>query len=201
MKGLLLKDFYIIKSLLIMMLAVFIVVGSGLAFLASPYVLIVLAAIMLGMIAATTINVDKASGWTRLSATLPVSRQAVISSKYLMYVLLSTAGLTLGTLLSLIVSSILHEIDMENIFLFISISITICLLSGSIMLPAYFILDEEKSILGTIISYPLASGIFIIMALLFDNMLLLSITSISASLILFLISWALSCRLITKRDI
>ena len=201
MKGLLLKDFYIIKSLLLIILVEFVAVGTGLAFLASPYVLIVLATVMLGMISVTTINSDKTSGWAKLSVTLPVSRQTLISSKYLMYVLLSAAGLAAGTLLSLVISFMFREFDPEKIFLFISISITLCFLSGSSMIPCYFIFNEEKSILGSLISYPLAAGIFVVLSLLFDNMLLMSITCICASALLFFISLNMASKCITNKDI
>ena len=63
MKGLLLKDYYLIKSVLYIILVVFAIVGIGMSFLASTWVLAVLATVMLGMISVTTINMDKNSGW------------------------------------------------------------------------------------------------------------------------------------------
>ncbi len=93
MKGLLLKDYYLIRSVLYIILAVFAVTGIGMSFLASAWVLTVMATVMLGMISVTTIQMDKHSGWRKISAVLPVSRKAVLDSKYILYILLSGAGL------------------------------------------------------------------------------------------------------------
>lgn len=65
MKGLLLKDYYLIKSVLYIILVVFAVVGIGMSFLTSTWVLTVIATVMLGMISVTTINMDRNSGWKK----------------------------------------------------------------------------------------------------------------------------------------
>ena len=82
MKGLLLKDYYLIKSVLYIILVVFAVVGIGMSFLTSTWVLTVIATVMLGMISVTTINMDRNSGWKKVSIVLPVSRTAVLDCKY-----------------------------------------------------------------------------------------------------------------------
>ena len=43
--------------------------------------------------------------------------------------------------------------------LFICISISMALISGSVILPFYFLFDENKSVIGTILSYPISAGI------------------------------------------
>lgn len=69
MKGLLLKDFYITKSILAILAVVFIVIGACMSYLVNPWVLTVLATVMLGMNATSTINVDKSSGWLKTVVT------------------------------------------------------------------------------------------------------------------------------------
>ena len=85
MKGLLLKDYYLIKSVLYIILVVFAVAGIGMSFLTSTWVLTVIATVMLGMISVTTINMDRNSGWKKVSIVLPVSRTAVLDCKYILY--------------------------------------------------------------------------------------------------------------------
>ena len=99
MKGLLLKDYYLIKSVLYIILVVFAVVGIGMSFLTSTWVLTVIATVMLGMISVTTINMDRNSGWKKVSIVLPVSRTAVLDCKYILYLLLSGIGLLSGVIL------------------------------------------------------------------------------------------------------
>ena len=50
MKGLLLKDFYTIKSSIISLLITFMVIGFGISFFVVPQVLIIIATIVLGML-------------------------------------------------------------------------------------------------------------------------------------------------------
>ena len=153
MKGLLLKDFYITRSILAILAVVFIVIGASLSYLVNPWVLTVLATVMFGMNVTATINMDKSSGWLKTVITTPVNRKTFINSKYLMYLLLSVIGLVFGVSFGLIACLILGQ-STEMIGLFICISLTMALLSGSVILPCYFIFDESKSVLGNfILSY------------------------------------------------
>ena len=148
MKGLLLKDYYLIRSVLSIMLTVFVVVGIGMSFLTSTWVLTVLATVMLGMISVSTINMDKNSGWRKVSVVLPVSRKTILDSKYILYVLLSGAGLLLGIILSVMVSVWKGQPDDPSMLLFVSISIAMALFSGSMTIPFAFLFSEEKRMIN-----------------------------------------------------
>ena len=63
MKGLLLKDFYIIRSGLLILLLTFVFVGAGMSFLISPLVLIVIFTVTLSFQSAVTVQTDKSSQW------------------------------------------------------------------------------------------------------------------------------------------
>lgn len=201
MKGLLLKDFYLIRSVLYIIFAVFAVVGVGMSFLTSTWILTVIATVMLGMISVTTINMDKNSGWRKASAVLPVSRKAVLDSKYILYLLLSCAGLLLGILLSVAVSIFKGRLDQGAMLVFVSISIAMALFSGSMTIPFAFLFNEEKSILGLIIAYPLSAMVFVAAALLIDNRLMACGLVVVAGILLYAASWGISRRYIADRDI
>ncbi len=145
MKGLLLKDYYLIRSVLYIILAVFAVTGIGMSFLASAWVLTVMATVMLGMISVTTIQMDKHSGWRKISAVLPVSRKAVLDSKYILYILLSGAGLLFGILFSVTVSVCQGQPDYDSMLLYAGISIALALFSGSMTLPLRFFSAKKKA--------------------------------------------------------
>lgn len=201
MKGLLLKDYYLIRSILYIILSVFVVVGIGLSFLTSTWVLTVIATVMLGMISVTTINMDKSSGWRKISVVLPVSRKTFLDSKYILYLLLSGIGLLLGITLSVIVSMFKGQLDYHSMLLFVSISIAMALFAGSMTIPFAFLFSEEKSMLGLIIAYPLSAMIFVAAALLFDNKLMACSLVAIAAVLLYIISWATSRKHIANRDI
>ncbi len=200
MKGLLLKDFYIIRSILAILAVVFIVIGASLSYLANPWVLTVLATVMLGMNVTSTINVDKSSGCLKTIITTPVSRKSYISSKYIMYLLLSSVGLVFGVVFGAIANLIIGG-GTEMMGLFVSISLTMALLSGSVILPFYIMLDESKSVIGTILAYPVSAGIFIALILLLGHTISTLVITVFVALCLFVISWYLSTRILAQKDI
>lgn len=200
MKGLLLKDFYIIRSILAILAVVFIVIGASLSYLANPWVLTVLATVMLGMNVTSTINVDKSSGCLKTIITTPVSRKSYISSKYIMYLLLSSVGLVFGVVFGAIANLIIGG-GTEMMGLFVSISLTMALLSGSVILPFYIMLDESKSVIGTILAYPVSAGIFIALILLLGHTISTLVIMVFVALCLFVMSWYLSTRILAQKDI
>ncbi|EOS22706.1 hypothetical protein C806_03318 [Lachnospiraceae bacterium 3-1] len=200
MKGLLLKDFYIIRSILAILAVVFIVIGASLSYLANPWVLTVLATVMLGMNVTSTINVDKSSGCLKTIITTPVSRKSYISSKYIMYLLLSIVGLVFGVVFGAIANLMIGG-GTEMMGLFVSVSLTMALLSGSVILPFYIMLDESKSVIGTILAYPVSAGIFIALILLLGHTISTLVITVFVALCLFAMSWYLSTRILAQKDI
>ncbi len=201
MKGLLLKDYYLIRSVLYIILAVFAVTGIGMSFLASAWVLTVMATVMLGMISVTTIQMDKHSGWRKISAVLPVSRKAVLDSKYILYILLSGAGLLFGILFSVTVSVCQGQPDYDSMLLYAGISIALALFSGSMTLPFTFLFSEEKSMLCLIIAYPLSSAAFAGTAMLAGSRMMACGLTAAAGILLYMLSWSISRTYIAQRDI
>src|SRR5699024_3793509 len=165
MRGLLLKDFYIIRSLVILLLVVYLVIGISLSYLATPWVLVVLATAMLGMIISSTITVDKSCGWIRTVAITPAGRQTYINGKYLLYLLLSAAGLVFGVAFGA-AATLFAGSTVEEAYLYLWISAVLALIAGSILLPCHFLLDELKSMIGTIAAYPAAAGFLVVFVLL-----------------------------------
>lgn len=79
MKGLLLKDYYLIRDGMVILLLTFVAVGAGLAFLTSPWVLIVVAGATMSFQGAMTVQSDRSTQWDRFSAVLPLPRSTVVS--------------------------------------------------------------------------------------------------------------------------
>lgn len=208
MKGLLVKEFYVICDSLLTLLVIFIAIGVGLAFLISPSVLITIAATTLSMQAITTIQNDKSTQWNRFSATLPVSRVQVVESKYLIYLLLSITGIALGVIVCFIASLFKQSFDINELLIYFCLAIIISLLPGSISIPCAFVFDQEKSIMGTVLSYIVTSGLFAGLIFLLKQFMdpmenILAICGITAafSVVVFNLSWLLCPKRLSKRDI
>lgn len=207
MKGLLLKDFYIIRSGLLMLLLTFVFVGAGMSFVISPWVLVVIFTVTLSFQSAVTVQTDKSSQWDRFSVTLPVSRKQTIAGKYVMYLLLSFAGLGTGAALSTLCAWFQKGFDRESLFMYSSLAIIVSLLPGSISIPCSFWLDEEKSMIGTILAYMVTSGIIAVTVLLLKSYINLQenigvVLGILAgiSIALYAISWLTCPARLCRRD-
>ena len=194
MKGLLLKDYYLIRSVLWIVLAVFVAVGAAMAFLTTPWALTVVATVILGMISVTTIQMDKASGWRKVAAVLPLPRAAVVDSKYLLYLLLSGAGFLLGILVGCAAALGKNAFDGETMGIFSCISLALALLSGSVTIPLNFLWTEEKSMLSLILADPLSAALFAGSALLLPDKRVACAAVAALSLLLFAASWLLARR-------
>ncbi len=201
MKGLLRKDYYLIRSVLYIMLLVLAIVGISMSYLTSPWVLTIISTVVLGMITTTTINIDRSSGWRKVSAVLPVSKQTLIDSKYLLYLLLSGTGLLLGILLGAGASLLKTRPDDEGVLIYICISIALAMLSGSLTLPCGFLLGEDKNALVTILVYPLTAAVFIAAVLIIPNQEIACIAVSAVGILLFILSWIIARRWIPSRDL
>lgn len=201
MKGLLQKDYYLVKSTLPIILIVFSIVGIAMSFLTSTWVLTIIATVMLGMIAVTTINMDKTSGWCKASGVLPVSKKCVVDSKNVLYLLMSSVGFIFGIIIGIIVSVAKNQLDFNTMFSFISIAPAMALISGSITIPCGFLFSEEKNMIGLIIAYPISALLLVALALIVDDKLVACGIVTILGIIIYSISWVLSRKFIADRDI
>lgn len=92
MKGLLLKDFYEIKSTLILLIIAIVGVGMGISYLTSPMVTILISAIIMSNAVVGTIQTDKQSQWNKFTATLPATQTTLIASKYILLTVFAVIG-------------------------------------------------------------------------------------------------------------
>ena len=161
MKGLLRKDFYVVRKNLLLMGLMFAIAGGFIAAITSPWILAILGAVMLGSLSVSTIISDKSAQWDRFSASLPVAGRTVVSSNYLLYGLLSLAGLLLGTVLAALLCLVLRSWDTELLWFQISVGITVSLLSGSISIPCGLRFAEEQATVAMMLSYAVTSAVFV----------------------------------------
>lgn len=160
MKGLLLKDYYLIRDGMVILLLTFVAVGAGLAFLTSPWVLIVVAGATMSFQGAMTVQSDRSTQWDRFSAVLPLPRSTAVSEKYVLYLLLCALGMALGLAVGAIAAALGRAPDLEELYLYASTAVIVCLMTGSVNLPCTFVLTAEKSLAGIILCDILVSALF-----------------------------------------
>lgn len=203
MRGLLLKDFYLMRAGAAAMIVTFIIVGVGITFLIDPWLVSLISSVIFGMLSASTIGVDKQCGWNKLAATLPVSRATVIDSKFLAYLLCSAVGFGLGVVLCLVIATVRPELltSPEMIRIQLSLAAAMAVFGGALIIPSGFLLSVEKSLISSMVTYPIIAGIFIAVASLTDDRILACNILLAVSVIVFAASWLASRKLIAKRDI
>ena len=201
MKGLLLKDYFVIKSSMIILLIGFVVFGFGVSFYAPPYVLMLIGSIILGQFVTSTIYSDRKCGWLKSSITFPISKKTHVSSKYIMYALLCLLGIGVGLILSITITSIRNQIDTYSLLLFTCMTITMIFMAGAIVIPCYYFIKEELSGAIGILAYGISGAFFFGMMKLIENHVFAFAISIFIAILLFVISWYVLCERIINKDI
>lgn len=201
MKGMLHKDLYLLRASLPLAVIVVLVIGVGMSVLVTPNIYLVMMPVVLGMLEVNTINMDKKSGWHRLSPSMPAGLPRGIGAKYLMYLLVTLGGLFVALILTAVVSTVFDMWAADVFGIFLVIGITFPLVSGAMGLPAAFLWDEEKNMIVTLISYPLASMVFVALALGIGNIGVVMVLFLAVSVAAYAFSWLWTVRFLPQRDL
>lgn len=203
MKGLLLKDFYLVRAALVLILVTYAVIGVGMSIVVDPCITVIIGAVMFGIMSASTINMDKQFGWRKLAATLPVKKETTVDSKYLLYLIFSVLGFAVGVAISLIICAVKPELMPadEMVRLYLSIAAAMALFSGGVQIPGNFLLSDEKAMITLIVAYPLLTGIFVAVARLTEDTILTCNIVLVLAVVVFAASWIVSRKIIAARDI
>lgn len=144
MKGLILKDLYMsakyFKSyifILIIFLGVSFAQEDSLFFAFYPF-------LICGMIPASLLAYDERSHWDIYCGTLPVTRDMVVSAKYLVGLMAQGAVFAASTLLQAVRIAMKGSFDWESYLVLLSLMCIVSLVSSSITLPFMFKLGVEK---------------------------------------------------------
>lgn len=208
MKGLLLKDFYIAKSNMLLMTIGLMVIGFGLSFLMDSSAVLILAPAMFTTAVFISITADATSKWNKLAVTMPVTRKQIVFSKYIFYIALSIFGVLIGVIPSLAMSAIKQDLSPSLMVLYGVLGIGTAFLAGGLSIPCAYIFDPEKSQIVFMISFVSATGImvgiFLLVNLFFpvkENLILAGFCALLFSIVLFYISFVFAAKTYGRKDI
>ena len=208
MKGLLLKDFYIVKNGLLVLIVMLLFIGTLMSIVVDPWVFIAMSATMLSMQSNVTVINDKTSNWNMFSSTLPVDRKIVFSSKYLLNLLLSFAGLILGVVISTTISLLMSSFNIEMLCTYICVGIVISFMPASVNIPLSILFDATKQTVGMLISYTFTVIIITLSVCipsmfinLEENILCISAIVAVISLAIYTSSWIIMPMFLSEKDI
>ena len=144
MKGLLLKDFCILKkqmkivAVLVVFYAIWAIVSKTPSMMG---VMIILLSIMLPI---TSMSYDEAGQWYRYAFSLPISRRALVLSKYVLGFLVALGGLVVSAIGNLVVLFLTNWENSLESWLIIVGFLEIGMIFLSIIIPVLFQFGVEK---------------------------------------------------------
>ncbi len=201
MKGLLLKDLYMIKTYFRTFIAIAIIFiicsfwGGGNIFL------IVYPMIVLSMLSMSLLSYDEKFRWNIYCDALPCTRAQAVSEKYIICLLCITAMVIPIALGQLIRIDVRGE-SMSEFFGILAVLLTIGFAGPSLMMPVVFKLGAEK---GRIAYYIIIGAICALAFILPKSALGSAGTSLALLPLLavaaFGVSWLLSIRFYQKREL
>lgn len=207
MKGLLLKDVYLINKYcraFILLIVVFVSIsiwGNGnMFFMFYP-------CLISGMIPMTLLTCDEREKWSEYAGTLPYTRTQIVSAKYIIGFSTTMSVIILIAIVQAIKMTIANTFDFNEYFALLMNLVSISLIVPAILLPFIFKFGAEK---GRIIYYVVIGGtcgIGFALENINGNLfaLLAEISPIlvgfSVAVLLYVISWLLSIKFYKNREI
>lgn len=207
MKGLLLKDFYLVKKYCrayLLIAAVFIAVSfvgdDNLFFVFYPCVIS-------GMIPVTLLGYDERSKWCDYSGTLPYTKVQIVSGKYLMGVFAQTTVLVLSGISQAVRMSMNGIFSWNGYLVLMALLLILSCFTSSIILPFMFRFGVEKGRIAYCVMIGFICAGSVVASTVFTEYVqapmrmntLLSILS-AASVAAYTLSWYLSIVIYKKRE-
>ncbi len=212
MKGLILKDIYNFSNQGKQVVIVLIFFCVCFATEAAEGVLICMCTIMGAMFILTTMAMDEANQWNRFVCTMPVTRGQIVQAKYASAVLFCLLGLAAGMMATMIAVLVRGDVlDWHVIGMTVAMGLVIVLLLISVILPITLKYGVNK---GRYVLMALGAAMVLLGTVGVDKLSEVMPAEVSEELFehilvygafaaagLFLISWAVSKRILEKMEL
>ncbi|MGN0318065.1 MAG: ABC-2 transporter permease [Lachnospira sp.] len=145
MKGLLIKDFKLLKMQRnFFLLILFISIGM-VAYMENITFVFGYLMFIMSMFSLSTISYDEFDNGNSFLFTLPVSRRGYVVEKYIFSILLALGSWILSILISVISNSIRGTGDMSNVFIASQLILAVVFIFQALMIPLQIKFGSEKS--------------------------------------------------------
>lgn len=208
MKGLLLKDWYMMKAYCrsyLLIITVFLAVSfageDNMFFMFYPCV-------FCGMLPINLLGYDERSRWLQYTGTLPCTKAQIVSAKYLIGLFVQLAMILVTCIVQAVRMAVSGGFAMDEFIVFILTLLTVAPLSSAISLPFIFKLGVEKGRIAYYVMIGLICGASALAANLFNGTMQIDIQPntfvyllAAFSIGLYVFSWFLSIWFYQKREI
>ena len=207
MKGLLLKDWYMMKKYCRVYLLLTIVFMAVSFVNAGNMFLVFYPCLLCGMIPVSLLAYDEQSRWTLYSATLPYTKSQIVSSKYLIGLFIQLTVLILTGVVQGIQMIMHGSFRVGDFGVLLLVLMSISTFSSAIALPFVFKLGVEKGRTAYYVMIGVCCGAMIAASELFEgshtvvqsNYLLIIIAMIGVGI--YALSWWLAIKFYKKREL
>ncbi len=208
MKGLLLKDLYMIKKYCKVYLLVT-VIFIALPLTSNNMYFVFYPCFICGMIPVNLLSYDEKSRWMQYSKTLPYTDCQIVSAKYLIGLMVQTAVLLITAISQALKMNINGTFQLKDFVVIMLMTLIVSTLFSSITLPFMFRFGVEKGrIIYLIMIAVVCAGGFIVSDI-FINSDIQNKTGLNyilpllclVNIILYALSWYLSSVLFRKREL
>lgn len=161
---------------------------------------------MLTMMSITSFSYDEFARWDNYVLTLPISRKAIVVSKYILALILIIIGIVLSTILSLLTVLAGQEMVLGELFATIGAISMVAMIIVSIMFPLLYRFGVEKSRLMLLGVVAVPTIIVIVLQKLGvtfsdEQFILLFKSAPLFVLICFVLSIVISCKIYQKKEL
>lgn len=210
MKGLLLKDFYMIAKYCrsyLLILAAFLLAS---VFSDDNFFFIFYPCVLAGLIPVTLLSYDERSRWNQYFGTLPYTKSQFVSVKYLISLLIVPVPLVFTAVSQSIRMYSLGTFDLPGLLLLLGQLVILALFPAALALPFIFKFGIEKGRMGYYIMIAVVcAGAFIMPEFAESGVTqalrispgLLFLLLLAAAIVIYAASWLLSIRFYEKREI
>ncbi|MDE6186287.1 MAG: ABC-2 transporter permease [Lachnospiraceae bacterium] len=145
MKGLILKDLYLLKGLGKQFGLVFGFLMLWSIMVKSFEFLIIYVVIMCGSLVMSTMSYDESVSFNRFALTMPINIKTLVRAKYVLFILILLAAAGIGVLLNIILPSFWNDSEQAFEWSGIAAAVAVFMMSNSISLPVMFKVGVEKA--------------------------------------------------------
>lgn len=206
MKGLVLKDLYMMKKYCRAMLLIAVIFLAAAMFNTDSPFFLIYPAVFAGMIPVTLLSYDEKFRWSSYCRVLPYSAKQIVFSKYLLIILLAAALLVIYSILAAVLSITGSDMSI-NISVLLPVIFTLSIAGPSLILPFIFRYGVEK---GRIVFYiviillcALSASITAINSALPDTLRAgtINILLVAGAAVIFVLSYSISLKCFKSKNL
>ncbi|MEG0962631.1 MAG: ABC-2 transporter permease [Lachnospiraceae bacterium] len=145
MKGLLLKDIYIIQHNSKQMIFLMLFLALTMIPTLGGYGYISLCCVMCCMMTITTFSMDERASWMKYAFIMPISPRVYVLGKYIINLIFTLIGTIFGMIICCIYQLAIHHFDLNNYLLNGFTGLVVGIVFGSLYIPILFRFGSEHA--------------------------------------------------------